>query len=58
MNAMPKATNAVTAIFFILAGLNFFGVEFPFMKELAGIAGLLGGAGNIVSLFTGNSKKK
>jgi len=53
MNAVPKATNVVTAIFFILAGLEFFGVKFPFIDQLTGIFGMLGGAGNILNLFTG-----
>jgi hypothetical protein len=57
MNAVPKATNVVTAIFFILAGLEFFGIKFPFIDQLTGAFGMLGGIGNVLNIFTGNKKK-
>ena len=54
---MPKATNAVTAIFLILAGLKYFGLDFPFMDQLTGLAGLLGGGGNLLGAFMNSAKK-
>ena len=48
---IEKPTNAVTAIFLVLAGLQYFGVEFPFVDQLTGLAGVLGGAGNLFGAF-------
>jgi hypothetical protein len=49
---LQKPTTALQAIFFVLAGLKYFGVEIPFADTLTGIAGVLGGAGGLLGAFT------
>lgn len=49
---LQKPTTALQAIFFILMGLEHFGISFPFAQELTGLAGILGGAGGLLGAFT------
>lgn len=53
---LQKPTSALQAIFFVLLGLQFFGVQFPFMDQLVGLSGVLGGAGGLIGAFTGGGK--
>ncbi len=51
---LQKPTTALQAIFFLLVGLQYFGVEIPFADQITGLAGILGGAGGLLGAFTGN----
>jgi hypothetical protein len=55
---VQKPTTALQAIFFVLVGLQYFGVEIPFAEQLTGLAGILGGAGGLLGAFMGDGKKK
>lgn len=48
-------TTALQAIFFLLMGLQYFGVSIPFADTLTGIAGVLGGAGGLLGAFGGKN---
>ncbi|HRN50183.1 MAG TPA: hypothetical protein PLC52_04770 [Anaerolineales bacterium] len=52
---LQKPTTALQAIFFLLMGLQYFGIEIPFADTLTGIAGVLGGAGGLLGAFGGKN---